>query len=40
VGNCALFERLRWRTLEPAVVFGRPHALMEADLSHYGGGPA
>ena len=38
--NVPLFERLRWRTLEPIEVRGRPHALMEADLSHYGGGPA
>jgi putative N-acetyltransferase (TIGR04045 family) len=40
VGNAPLFERLRWRTLDLATVFGRPHALMEADLAHYGGGPA
>jgi hypothetical protein len=31
---------MHWRSLGPAEVSGRPHALMEADLSHYGGGPA
>jgi putative N-acetyltransferase (TIGR04045 family) len=40
VGNVALFERLHWRTLGAAEVCGRPHALMEADLARYGGGPA
>jgi putative N-acetyltransferase (TIGR04045 family) len=40
VGNVALFERLGWRTLGAVDLFGRPHALMEADLSHCGGGAA
>jgi putative N-acetyltransferase (TIGR04045 family) len=40
IGNVSLFERLHWRTLALVEVRGRPHALMEADLSHYGGGPA
>jgi putative N-acetyltransferase (TIGR04045 family) len=35
--NVALFERLHWRVLANAQVCGRPHALMEADLAHYGG---
>jgi putative N-acetyltransferase (TIGR04045 family) len=45
--NVPLFARLHWRVAaeagDPAVdtvVCGRPHALMEADLAHYGGGPA
>jgi|CZKU01.1.fsa_nt_gi putative N-acetyltransferase (TIGR04045 family) len=40
VRNVPLFERLFWRALEPVEVCGAPHALMEADLAHYGGGPA
>jgi putative N-acetyltransferase (TIGR04045 family) len=38
--NVRLFERLRWSVAGEAEVCGRPHALMEADLSHYGGGLA
>jgi putative N-acetyltransferase (TIGR04045 family) len=38
--NVALFERMSWRVLAMVEVCGRPHALMEADLAHYGGGPA
>jgi putative N-acetyltransferase (TIGR04045 family) len=38
--NVGLFERLHWRALSEVEVCGRPHALMEADLLHYGGGPA
>jgi putative N-acetyltransferase (TIGR04045 family) len=38
--NVPLFERLHWRVLGHAEVCGRAHALMEADLAHYGGGPA
>jgi putative N-acetyltransferase (TIGR04045 family) len=38
--NVPLFERLSWRVLGPVEVCSRPHALMEADLSRYGGGPA
>jgi putative N-acetyltransferase (TIGR04045 family) len=33
--NVAFFRRLRWRTLEEIAVLGRPHHLMEADLSWY-----
>ena len=33
VQNVRLFERLDWRSLEAVVVQGRPHVLMEADLS-------
>ncbi len=33
--NRMLFEKLHWRTLKEAIRFGRPHCLMEADLSHY-----
>ncbi len=40
VRNVSLFERLHWRVLGEAEVCGRPHALMEADLAHFGGGPA
>ena len=40
VQNVRLFERLHWTVTGEADVRGRPHALMEADLSHYGGGPA
>jgi hypothetical protein len=40
IGNVSLFERLHWRTIWPAEVCGRAHALMEADLACYGGGPA
>ncbi len=39
-GNVPLFERLHWWAIAPVEVAGRPHVLMEADLSHYGGGPA
>jgi putative N-acetyltransferase (TIGR04045 family) len=40
VRNVGLFERLHWRALGPVEVCGRPHALMEADLAQFGGGPA
>jgi putative N-acetyltransferase (TIGR04045 family) len=40
VRNVPLFERLFWRALGPVEVRGAPHALMEADLAHYGGGAA
>jgi putative N-acetyltransferase (TIGR04045 family) len=40
VQNVRLFERLRWSAIGEAEVCGLRHALMEADLSHYGGGPA
>lgn len=33
--NGPLFQRLRWATLERIEVCGRPHLLMEADLSFY-----
>lgn len=35
VQNAALFKRLHWQVLEPVSVCGRPHLLMEADLTHY-----
>ena len=38
--NVPQFERLHWRVLGPTEVCDRPHALMQADLSHYGGGAA
>ena len=38
--NVTLFERLHWRALAEVRVCGTPHALMEADLAHYGGGRA
>ncbi|MBV9946790.1 MAG: GNAT family N-acetyltransferase [Myxococcales bacterium] len=38
VRNVPLFERLCWAVTGEAVVSGQPHALMEADLSHYAGG--
>ena len=38
--NVPLFERLHWAVTGTTAVCDRPHALMEADLSHYGGGPA
>jgi putative N-acetyltransferase (TIGR04045 family) len=34
--NVVLFERLGWKVIMPADVCGQPHALMEADLAHYG----
>jgi putative N-acetyltransferase (TIGR04045 family) len=33
--NVPMFERLHWRSLEPLMLHGRPHHLMEADLAHY-----
>lgn len=33
--NAPLFQRLHWRTLEEAIVFGRAHHVMCADLAHY-----
>ncbi|TDT96924.1 putative N-acetyltransferase (TIGR04045 family) [Azorhizobium sp. AG788] len=33
--NALLFRRLRWRTLDEVELVGRPHHLMEADLSYY-----
>ena len=33
--NVALFEHLRWTALRPETLHGRPHHLMEADLSAY-----
>ena len=33
--NVRLFERLHWRALAAIEVRGRPHALMQADLTHY-----
>lgn len=33
--NRALFEKLHWRALKEEMRFGRPHCLMEADLSRY-----
>ncbi|OYW17095.1 MAG: hypothetical protein B7Z52_07330 [Burkholderiales bacterium 12-64-5] len=33
--NAGLFRRLRWHTVQEVVLHGRPHHLMEADLSHY-----
>jgi putative N-acetyltransferase (TIGR04045 family) len=40
VANVPLFQRLGWDTLGELEVCGRPHALMQADLGRYGGGPA
>lgn len=33
--NVPTFERLHWRSLEPLMLHGRLHHLMEADLAHY-----
>ncbi len=33
--NRALFEKLHWRALREEIRFGRPHCLMQADLSRY-----
>lgn len=33
--NRLLFEKLHWRALKEEQRFGRPHCLMQADLSHY-----
>lgn len=33
--NVPLFRSLHWEVLETLDVYGRPHALMRADLSHY-----
>lgn len=33
--NVALFQHLHWQVLEEAVLHGRMHALMRADLAHY-----
>ncbi|MGO8920836.1 MAG: MSMEG_0567/Sll0786 family nitrogen starvation N-acetyltransferase [Stellaceae bacterium] len=33
--NVPMFERLHWRSLEPLLLHGRPHHLMEADLAQY-----
>jgi putative N-acetyltransferase (TIGR04045 family) len=38
--NVQLFERLHWAVTGTMDVCDRPHALMDADLLHYGGGPA
>jgi putative N-acetyltransferase (TIGR04045 family) len=35
--NVGLFERLNWCVVEIVQRCGLPHALMEADLAHYGG---
>ncbi len=40
IRNIGLFERLKWRVVGDTQVCGRPHALMEANLAHYGGGGA
>jgi putative N-acetyltransferase (TIGR04045 family) len=36
VQNVRLFERLHWTVTGGVEVCGRPHALMDADLAHYG----
>jgi putative N-acetyltransferase (TIGR04045 family) len=36
VRNVPLFERLHWAAIGDVEVCGQPHALMEADLRHYG----
>jgi putative N-acetyltransferase (TIGR04045 family) len=33
--NVTLFQRLHWQVLESVMVQGQPHALMQANLSHY-----
>jgi hypothetical protein len=33
--NVPMFERLHWRSLRPAILHGRPHHLMQADLAAY-----
>ena len=33
--NVTLFERLHWHTLEQIEIHGRPHHLMQVDLSQY-----
>ena len=33
--NAPLFRRLHWQSIEPTEIRGRPHLLMQADLSHY-----
>ena len=33
--NAAMFERLHWRSLQRETLHGRPHDLMQAELSHY-----
>jgi putative N-acetyltransferase (TIGR04045 family) len=33
--NAAMFERLHWQSLEAMLLHGRPHHLMQADLSRY-----
>lgn len=33
--NAAMFEKLGWRSLKEETLHGRPHHLMEADLSQY-----
>jgi putative N-acetyltransferase (TIGR04045 family) len=38
--NAELFQRLHWRNLESVELHGRPHRLMEADLSFYPPFPA
>ncbi|MDP9151726.1 MAG: GNAT family N-acetyltransferase [Myxococcota bacterium] len=35
--NVKLFERLHWSVIHPVEVCGQPHALMRANLLHYGG---
>lgn len=33
--NALLFRRMRWNRIEEIALHGAPHALMQADLSHY-----
>jgi putative N-acetyltransferase (TIGR04045 family) len=33
--NQPLFEKLNWKPLRDELLHGRPHVLMQADLSHY-----
>ena len=33
--NATMFHRLNWDTIEETLAHGRPHHLMQADLSHY-----
>jgi len=33
--NQTLFEKLHWQALREETLHGRPHVLMQADLSHY-----
>ena len=38
--NATMFEALHWQRLEPCVLQGTPHWLMQADLEHYSPEPA